>query len=127
MIFQDVLELAGQALFSDFLVFPQFKIPLVTVALNELKMQVYFSWQLPTVLGNMKLLFRITTIKFQSTKITILKKDKMSCYKEHRRGALIPKRTLCSLAAPPLLTFKQTVIEISLGTKIKNKIKRLES
>lgn len=106
MIFQDALEAPGQALFSSFLVLPQFKIPLVTVALNELKMQVYFSWQLQTVLGNMKLLFRITTIRFQGTKITILKKDKMSCYKEHRRGARIPERTLCSHAAPPLLSFK---------------------
>ena len=106
MVFQDALELPGSALFSDFFVFAQFKIPLVTVAQNELKMQVYFSWQLQTVLGNMKLLFRITTIKFQSTKITILKKDKMSCCKEHRRGAPIPRRTLCSLAASPLLSFK---------------------
>lgn len=42
-------------------------------------MQVYFSWQLQSVLGNLKLFLRISTPKFQSTGMSALEKDKTSC------------------------------------------------
>lgn len=75
---------------------PQFKPPLVTAALKEPKMQVYFSWQLQPVLGNLKLLFRVSTPKFQSTGMSAEKKDKMSCAGS-TGGGFITERTRCSV------------------------------
>lgn len=70
-------------------------------------MQVYFSWQLQSVLGNLKLFFRVSTPKFQSTGMSAQKKDKMSCAGSTGRGFYHREDTvLC--AAQPLLLLTQT-------------------
>lgn len=70
MVVKEVCSgITKQGLFSCISILPQYKMTITTVALNELKNQVYFSWQLQSVLGNMKLLFRINTISFQALKL----------------------------------------------------------
>lgn len=85
---------------------PQFKPPLLTAALKKLKTRVYFSWQLQSVLGNPKLLFRTSIPKFQSTGVSALQKDKMSCAGS-TGGGFITERTRCSVQHSHCCSHKQ--------------------